>query len=99
MDISTKWNHSKKAPFSYIAVHASSDSLRIRAKYLEYSEGNALDQPGFYSVDIMTRGGMITLYLDHEHAEGLTEDLQKGMAKRQELTPQKDTPVAVCQAG
>ena len=98
MDISTKWNHSKKAPFSYISVHQDSN-LRIRAKYLEYSEGNTLNESGFYSVDIMTRSGMITLYLGHEHVEGLAEDLQKAMAKRQDLTPQKDTPVAVCQAG
>tara|TARA_R110002051_G_scaffold49045_2_gene96170 strand:- start:477 stop:767 length:291 start_codon:yes stop_codon:yes gene_type:complete len=96
MNISTKWNHSKKAPFSYVHVHAGSDSPRIRAQYLKYSEGNSVGgKPGFYSIDISTRGGVITLYLDHEHVEGLVEKLQQGMADYTSV----DTPVAVCQAG
>ena len=95
MDINTKWNHSKKAPLSYVVVH-SSDEPRLRAQYLEYSEGTTVGgDPGFYNVDISTRSGIISLYLDNEHIEGLVEDLQQAMVKRQP----KDTPVAVCQAG
>jgi hypothetical protein len=95
MEINTKWNYSRKSPFSYVTVH-STDEPRIRAQYLKYSEGNTVDdKPGFYSVDISTRGGTITLYLDHEHVEGLVEKLQQGMVDYTSV----DTPVAVCQAG
>jgi hypothetical protein len=95
MDISTKWNHSRKASFSHITVH-SSDEPRIRAQYLEYSEGNSVGgKPGFHVIDINVRGGCITLYLDHECVEGLAEDLQRAVAEY----PTVDTPVAVCQAG
>ena len=53
MEISTKWNYSRKASFSYVTVH-STDEPRIQAQYLEYSEDNVAlmdGKPGFYSID------------------------------------------------
>ena len=101
MDISTKWSYNLKAAFSHVKVH-SGDLKSIRAQYLEYSEGNHVDdKPGFYSIDVYSRSGTITLYLDHEHVEGLVEKLQQGMANYTSSVdiPVVDTPVAVCQAG
>jgi len=85
MEISTKWNYYSKAPSSYITVH-SSDDPTVEARYLEFADDHkSVDgRVGFYSVDIKTRGGSITLYLDHEHIDGLMENLQSAQAKRAE---------------
>jgi hypothetical protein len=81
MDISTKWNHSKKAPSSCITVHQGDDPT-VEARYIKFSEDNFVDDKlGFYTIDISTRSGYISLYLEHEHIESLVEDLNKAVAE------------------
>jgi hypothetical protein len=100
MEISTKWNYHSKAPSSYIVVHTSDDPT-VEARYLEFADDyKSVDgKVGFYSVDVRTRGGSITLYLDHEHIDGLMENLQSAQAKRTEAIEKlNDAELAMAQS-
>ena len=70
MEITTKWNYRLESPRSFVMVHTS-DLEAIQARYVKYDDATDNDKPGFYCIDIDTKGGSITVYADHEQMASL----------------------------